>query len=614
MRSFTTKLGNLFKMDTNVESANFDDLKRKMVIPLYQREYKWDNEKITTLLTDIANRDKFLGIIFLDEKESCYEVVDGQQRITTCFLTLLALYNYYKDSSYEQRRIESLIKPNGEYILINDSIGEYIGMQENELVISINETADVYYQRETFEGAYNLIKQFLINTNDVGRFREKLLDCEFLIIINNLHEHTSPVEQVFLDINEKSQLLEVEDIFKGHCFENFSPEFYDELRTKWVELKKCGMQFQKFFYYENTSQFIYLYLLVVEDKLLPNNLISNGKHYLEGKTMDQTMACLSGMIDFGKSVYSYYQKIKQNDYYLSDICYDSNNHRNTCDHLTIKHMSELILSNSSAQYQKIPFMHFINSISSSDSLKRGILHDEFRKIVTNLYIYSELFIRYVSRKSKKSIDTTLREALKNEDKQVIIKAAKTLRNKEKDLIQLGVKESRDSLFFWYSITDAYSANDNWIRELYSVNKGYNLEHFLVPDKTKPKIQWKKDDQIYEIVLSDEARQFKKRTINFLILDRELNERLERLDAVTKIQMIRRHFADSGEMPSHVSFYIHKIEEMQSYQDLMREKDNAFDKERITALYNQFILEYFKEENETEVLNELSSIIKMSFQN
>lgn len=85
MKAFILKLEQLFKMDTQsiVDGLNFCIEKRKMVIPLYQREYTWKDEKIITLVNDIKRYNKFLGNIILNEVEGHYEIVDGQQRITT---------------------------------------------------------------------------------------------------------------------------------------------------------------------------------------------------------------------------------------------------------------------------------------------------------------------------------------------------------------------------------------------------------------------------------------------------------------------------------------------------------------------------------------------------
>ena len=97
MRAFVTRVCDFFKLDTGKADIekNFREDKRALRIPLYQREYKWENEKIRALILDIKRQHKFLGNIILDEVVDCYEIADGQQRITTCYLILVYLYNFY---------------------------------------------------------------------------------------------------------------------------------------------------------------------------------------------------------------------------------------------------------------------------------------------------------------------------------------------------------------------------------------------------------------------------------------------------------------------------------------------------------------------------------------
>ena len=66
---------------------------RKMLVPIYQRLFVWDEDRIRKLLDDLftasKNVDKpyYIGIITVHEKNGEWEIVDGQQRLT--FLTLL---------------------------------------------------------------------------------------------------------------------------------------------------------------------------------------------------------------------------------------------------------------------------------------------------------------------------------------------------------------------------------------------------------------------------------------------------------------------------------------------------------------------------------------------
>ncbi len=67
-------------------------------IPIYQRNYAWENEEITALVNDVWDACKmkketyFIGtLVSYDKGENKYEVIDGQQRLTTLYLIMKAL-------------------------------------------------------------------------------------------------------------------------------------------------------------------------------------------------------------------------------------------------------------------------------------------------------------------------------------------------------------------------------------------------------------------------------------------------------------------------------------------------------------------------------------------
>lgn len=67
-------------------------------VPDYQREYVWEDKNVEQLLCDIteayeANREKdyFVGSIVVYPNGKPFELVDGQQRLTTFFILLCVL-------------------------------------------------------------------------------------------------------------------------------------------------------------------------------------------------------------------------------------------------------------------------------------------------------------------------------------------------------------------------------------------------------------------------------------------------------------------------------------------------------------------------------------------
>src|SRR5665213_442449 len=75
------------------------------VVPDYQREYVWTEKEVVQLLSDIDEqldaadgREYFMGTILVSPgpQKNHFEVIDGQQRLTTFFLLLCALRLRFK--------------------------------------------------------------------------------------------------------------------------------------------------------------------------------------------------------------------------------------------------------------------------------------------------------------------------------------------------------------------------------------------------------------------------------------------------------------------------------------------------------------------------------------
>jgi len=82
-------------VELNVGSIFKDD---KYIIPIYQRNYDWGKNEISQLIFDIndkikENEDYYIGTLIVNDKGAKnFEVIDGQQRLTTIFLMM----SYFK--------------------------------------------------------------------------------------------------------------------------------------------------------------------------------------------------------------------------------------------------------------------------------------------------------------------------------------------------------------------------------------------------------------------------------------------------------------------------------------------------------------------------------------
>ena len=83
-------------------SENFE-----YIVPMYQRDFAWGEKEIKTLLTDIElfnAPEYYLGSLVVSKTSSengkdCFEVIDGQQRLTALFMTLSIVDSFNKKNS-----------------------------------------------------------------------------------------------------------------------------------------------------------------------------------------------------------------------------------------------------------------------------------------------------------------------------------------------------------------------------------------------------------------------------------------------------------------------------------------------------------------------------------
>ncbi len=84
----------------------FDSAKKHFVIPVYQRAYSWEENQWKIFLTDLreqiaSDNNYFYGNLLLEiiERDVKYEIIDGQQRLTTLVIFFRAMLDVLKKRS-----------------------------------------------------------------------------------------------------------------------------------------------------------------------------------------------------------------------------------------------------------------------------------------------------------------------------------------------------------------------------------------------------------------------------------------------------------------------------------------------------------------------------------
>ena len=184
------------------------------VIPRYQRAYAWEDKEIVQLIDDIndSTGDYYIGSLVVakvKDKVETYEVVDGQQRLTTLYLLLHYLksqvgavgktlsFDCRPDSNYTLTHIEALLSD--EKRLADD---------EDRIEQSIRNGLKVI--RQKFETGDGIQKD-----NFLERLRSVIL---YRI---EVPEHTD-LNRYFEIMNTRGEQLEQHDILKAQLMEYLS--------------------------------------------------------------------------------------------------------------------------------------------------------------------------------------------------------------------------------------------------------------------------------------------------------------------------------------------------------------------------------------------------------
>lgn len=231
------------------------------IVPSYQREYVWGEREVNQLLQDINNEfaaedshfesEYFIGsIVVLSRSDGVFELIDGQQRLTTAFLILCAIRDRLR-----------LINPNEETKTLNNQIADTKSDEKGHDVFRYRVSLQYEDSAKVLEAignghdlssfpentrsvrnmlaAYKLIceflkSEFLNDSQELRRFyafftkRIKLIRVKTISIGHAL--------RVFETINDRGIGLDSMDLLKNLLFMQTSDADFDRLKNKWKEL------------------------------------------------------------------------------------------------------------------------------------------------------------------------------------------------------------------------------------------------------------------------------------------------------------------------------------------------------------------------------------------
>ena len=232
----------------------------KYTVPRFQRDYSWEQEQWEDLWADIEGLDQegfhYMGYIVLQRKnQQDFEVIDGQQRLVTLSLLVLAtmqhiqrLISNNEDAANNQERLQEIT---GRYIGSKDIVSLRVSSR-----LTLNRNNGRFYkdicsnlrppQVRGMTATNNLLRQafnFFCDKNmgnsgeEIGEFINRF--SSRLIFTKIVVQDTLNAYKVFETLNARGVQLSTPDLLKNYIFsvvtqnDDVSDETLDELDETW---------------------------------------------------------------------------------------------------------------------------------------------------------------------------------------------------------------------------------------------------------------------------------------------------------------------------------------------------------------------------------------------
>ncbi|MCQ2886311.1 DUF262 domain-containing protein [Helicobacter pylori] len=287
-------------------------------IPVYQRNYTWEEENCEKLLQDIVSisqnkKTHFIGSItyishLIDDKKRLrqlqeFVIIDGQQRITTIMLLLKAIETKIPNEGIK-KEIDGLLNLTGQRLRLKP-------------IKSDKEAFDLVMQNRSHElqGVSHIRNNYKFFTKELDKYLEKgyrieeiygaFLQLKIVAIGLKLGEDDPQV--VFESINATGVQLKGLDLIRNYLMMGENPDRQKHLYdTYWVPLENWLGE-------KDLDDFILTYLRIYfEDKFKEKEVYDTLKAHHRDNFSDDIQGLMSDMREYGRI----YQIFLDRDHYF----------------------------------------------------------------------------------------------------------------------------------------------------------------------------------------------------------------------------------------------------------------------------------------------------------
>lgn len=291
-------------------------------IPNYQRPYSWNQDNVSDLVNDINDafengvKEYFIGSIITIEKDvkKQFEVVDGQQRLTTITLIFSALRNLIKNETAKSELQKKILPINAltdepeqprlkvrkkeemffyDYILLGKELENDVDLSEIERKF-INNVKTIETLLEEYDELH------------LKKFANYLLQNVYLVLVRT--ESFESAYRLFNVLNARGLALSNADLLKNLLFgRSSSLNEQKRIETYWNSLEDIITL-------KNIDIFLSHYRTSLKGNKAQNDLFQEYENHLKNNKISSEDFC-KNLIETAK----YYIKIRKNDFEDNNI-------------------------------------------------------------------------------------------------------------------------------------------------------------------------------------------------------------------------------------------------------------------------------------------------------
>jgi hypothetical protein len=235
------------------------------IVPDYQREYVWTEKEVNQLLEDIneqidadSKKEYFIGMVLVSpsEQKNHYEVIDGQQRLTTLFLLLCALRHLFAlgaqrhviggllSSSYtgSDGEMQTSLRLDPRYENAGEIMTKLVELNDNPQAIRAGIRAagiNTFGSLENIINAYGTLYGYLSdNYGDEAKLKKLWGYLANWVVFIQISTDVSSALKIFETINERGIGLNPMDLLKNLLFTQVPPAQFNQLKDQWKKITK----------------------------------------------------------------------------------------------------------------------------------------------------------------------------------------------------------------------------------------------------------------------------------------------------------------------------------------------------------------------------------------